>query len=733
MPKNIDKEAGAGSGAATDITAARFGTFGGVFTPNVLTILGVVLFLRAGWVVGNAGLMGAITIIIIAHLISFSTGMSLSAIATSMNVKAGGKYYMISRKLGIEIGGSIGIPLYLSQALSVAFYIIGFTEGLQWVFPGINPILISSFACVILLVIAFTGADFAIKVQFVILGLLGLSLLSFFFGGTTSEHEIIMWNEGGAGFWPVFAIFFPAVTGIGVGVSMSGDLKDSGRSIPRGTLFSIGVTFVIYLLQAVWFSINVPTEELISNLSIMKDVAFIPALIPLGLWMATISSALGCIMAAPRTMQAIAKDSVLPKFFSKGSGKNNEPRIALVVTFIIAESCILIGGLDVIAPVITMFFLNTYGVINLIAALENLVGNPSYRPKINIHWLISLAGAIGCYAVMFLINGTATIFAIIITLFIYVHLGRKEIRSTWGDVRSGLWYSLARFSILKLEGSKWHPLNWRPNVIVFAHNPKTQEYLLNLANWLGGGKGLVTMYRLIFGEGENMIYRRNSSLTSLKKSLQSDYPQVLSNVCLTDNLLSGVRQVVQSHGFGLMQPNLVLLGWSYERKTKVELAEMIRDVIFLQKSVLVLNISDENPFLERKRIDIWWGGLQNNGTLMIVLAHLISLNPEWEDCTVRLNMIIKNEEGKKPASKNMKDMLEQAHIEADTNIIVQKPDETIPYIIRKESKRSNLVILGMGLPAKGREAKFMEHMSKFLEGLPTTLLVKNVEDIELIH
>ena len=551
-----------GHSSASNSGARRFGTFGGVFTPNVLTILGVILFLRAGWVVGNVGLWGAVSIIIIANLISLSTGLSLSSIATSMDVGGGGNYYMISRTLGLEIGGSIGIPLYISQALSLAFYTIGFAEGLRWIFPEYDLVLVASIACILLTAISLVGADMAIKVQYFILAVLGLSLLSFFTGSTPSQHAISSWGDGaGVGFWTAFAIYFPAVTGIEVGVSMSGDLKDPQHSIPRGTLWAIGITTFIYLAQAVWLAHNVSMIDLRENLMAMKSVARWPWAITAGLWAATISSALGCIIAAPRTLQALAKDNILPKFIGKGAPKTNEPRLAIIITLILAEGCILAGGLDVVAPVISMFFLNTYGVINLVAALERLIGNPSYRPKFKTHWGISLLGAIGCYITMFLINPLATAFALVITFGIFYYLSQKEYAVAWGDVRSGFWYSLARLIIFKLERYEKHPLNWRPNIMVFSGNPYTRKELIEFANWLGEGKGIITFYQLLVGLKNNAVVHRNAALESLKTFIKENNLQALGKVCLADNFREGIKDIAQAHGVGYIQSNIVLMGW----------------------------------------------------------------------------------------------------------------------------------------------------------------------------
>ncbi|OUC09004.1 hypothetical protein RY27_05595, partial [Litorilinea aerophila] len=229
----------------------RFGTFAGVFTPNVLTILGLILFLRTGWVVGQAGLIQALIIVLLANSITLLTGLSLSAIATSMQVRTGGNYYLISRSLGLEIGGAIGIPLYLSQAISVAFYIIGFTESLQAIpfFADYDPRLISTVLVLLFGFIAYIGADFALKIQFVVLAALTGALISFFAGGWDSISPPALGPnyQPGVNFWVAFAVFFPAVTGITVGASMSGDLRDPGKSIPQGTLASILVTAIIYV------------------------------------------------------------------------------------------------------------------------------------------------------------------------------------------------------------------------------------------------------------------------------------------------------------------------------------------------------------------------------------------------------------------------------------------------------------------------------------------------------
>ncbi len=711
-----------------------FGTFSGVFTPAVLTILGVILFLRSGWVVGNVGLLNAIVIIIISNLITAFTGLSLSAIATSMDIGVGGNYYLISRTLGLPAGGSIGIPLYLSQAISIAFYIIGFTEGLMWVFPNLHPVWIATVTCISLSLISFIGADWAIKVQYIIMGCLGLALFFFFAGGAKGGVPI-SWKvtDAPVGFWVVFSIFFPAVTGMEVGVSMSGDLKDPSYSIPRGTLMAIGVTFVIYILQMVWLARNASPAILRSNTAIMMEISHYRFPILLGLWAATLSSALGNILAAPRTMQALAMDRIFPVFMGKGSGRTNEPRTALLITFIIAEGIILLGSLNIVAPVVTMFFLNTYGVVNLIAALENIIGNPSYRPRIRIPWIFSLLGAVGCYYVMFLINVRATLVALIFTGAIYFYLKQRIIKTTWGDVRSGLWYSLVRFGLLKLNNYEWHPKNWRPNLMVFTGNPNTRGHLVELARLFEAGKGFISLVQMIVGTFEEFFKFRIIAIHQLNDFIEENKLQAFSLVHATEDFHEGIFEVAQAHGIGKVYPNIILMGWSSDPKRKNDLARLIQELHMLGKSVLLLKLDIARGFGQRQRIDIWWGGKQKNRNLMILLAHLLSLNREWKDCQIRLNMCITDPLAQEQAFQGLTKFLTDVRIKkTKANVIPYNPDqETIWDLIKSHSSDTDLVIMGIGLPEDGKEEEFMDRMDALLVGLPTVLLVKSMEEINL--
>jgi len=735
-------ETNARATSRSEAATGRFGTFAGVFTPNILTILGIILFLRIGWVVGQAGLWNALLIILMANCISFLTGLSLSAIATSMTVKAGGNYYLISRSLGLEVGGAIGIPLYLSQAISVAFYIIGFTEALYssvGALQAYDPILVSVVVALLFGVIAYIGADFALKIQYVILAILIASLVSFFSGGWAPESFIEPTTganyQAGVNFWVAFAVFFPAVTGIEVGVSLSGDLKDPSRSIPWGTISSIVLTAIIYILVAIWFATHLTSDELINNKLAMEGIARWPFLILFGVSASTLSSALGSILAAPRTLQAIALDRVVPKWLASQLGSPTEPRMAVLLTTVIAVIIILAGDLNAVAPIISMFFLNTYGMVNLVSAIEKLVGNPSFRPRLNIPWYLSFLGALGCYGTMFLINVQATIIAIVITYGIFFFLQRRELERTWGDVRTGIWFALARYALLNLNVERLDAKNWRPNLIVFTGQPHNREELVEIAEWLSLGQGVVTFFQLLVGDVEKLTRRglRETARRNIASYIKDKAITAFPEVDVVSNFKDGALTIAQAHGIGGLEPNAVMMGWSHTPQGRAVQVDLMRNLVALQKSVFFLHPDLERGFGQQEIIHIWWGGRGGNADLMLLLAHLIKRHRSWKGAKIRLLRIIDSEKGFKDTESHMKQLLEEVRVDAEPVIIV-RTDRTQPIsdLITQHSEDADLTLLGIQLPDADRVAEYGERLNNLVESVGTVLMVRNASQDDLL-
>ena len=561
-----DRKTKGDSGAAN-----RFGTFGGVFTPSLLTILGVIMFLRFGVVVGRAGLWYALLVLAAAKAITLVTGLSISSIATNMRVKGGGAYYLISRSLGPEFGGVIAVFFYAAQAVAATLYVVGFVEALFSAFPGIgvSPRVAASLVNLAVFACVYVGAGWTIRVQYFILAVLLLSVLSFFAGAALCfSPDVLRANLAPAwtpdhSFFSVFALFFPAVTGIMAGVNMSGDLRDPGRSIPRGTLYAIGAAALVYAGFAFFLAAAVPRSELLGGGFVVMDHSLWSPLVYAGVFCATLSSALGSMMGAPRILQAFARDGIFPRLkpFARGSGSAGEPRRAIALTFLVAQAGIFSGGLDVVAPVITMFFLMTYGSVNLACFFESLSRNPSFRPTFRFnHWSVALAGALGCLAVMFLVNPVWAAAAILLAASLYFLVARAEILVKWGDLDSGLAYQRARNALLRLELERYHPKNWRPSVLALSGGPYNRLHLAEYASWLTAGCGVVSIAQIIRGDLDDLADRRREAESILRKFIRDEDLDAFPVVAVDESVPAAVRGLLQCHGIGGLRPNLLLLG-----------------------------------------------------------------------------------------------------------------------------------------------------------------------------
>ena len=711
---------------------SKFGTFGGVFVPNVLTILGVILFLRSGWVVGNAGLGNAILMLCLANAVTLISTLSLSAIATNTRAQGGGAYFLVSRSLGLEFGGSIGMPLYLAQAISVAFYIVGFTESALYLFPDLNERFLSLGVLGALFAVAWFGAGIAIRAQYLILATLFLALASFFAGFDLQEN----WQanlrsdfQEGQSFWTVFAIFFPAVTGIMSGVSMSGDLRNPTRSIPKGTLWAVGFTFVVYLLQIVWLALMGERSELQDNRLVMQDLSIFPPLIIAGLWAATLSSALASLVAAPRTLQALAKDRVLPRFLSKGSGKGNEPRIALVASASIALACVLLGDLDLIALMISMFFLATYGAVNLVAGLERWTGNPSYRPTFKVHWVISFAGALACFAIMLLLNPIAAIVSAIVVIVVYLILARRVYRTAWGDMRSGFWFAMARMGLLKFAKSRDHQRNWRPALLVMLSNLKESENLLRFARYLEANRGVLFLSHILIGDWRPLVERQRNLKRLTDEMIVDQGFSAFSKVVISKDFEQGVTTLLQATGLGKLQPNTLLIEWGSGWLRDKEFARTVRQALEMEKNLLVYAKAEVEDEALYPVIDVWWSA-RANGSMMLTLAYLMQHNRRWRDARIRILRIIRNEGGKQAALESMEELAEEARIEAELEVLVSQ-DRPLD-IICKESERSAVAFVGVSVRTLEEAAGPLSSYRPLVEAVKGHLfLTKNWHDLEL--
>lgn len=710
------------------------GTFGGVYTPSILTILGVIMYLRFGWVVGNVGLVGSLLIVTLATSITFLTSLSIAAIATDQQVRIGGAYYMISRALGIESGGAIGIPLYIALALSVALYVVGFAESVVGVFPNLDVQWVGLITTLAVTGLALVSAKAAIRAQYVIMVAIGLSLISLVFGSPVEATEITS-NTTTTGikesFWVVFAVFFPAVTGIMAGVNMSGDLESPTKSIPKGTFAAIGTGYVIYIGLVLILFFRADTESLVNDPLIMRKMAFWGDAILLGVWGATLSSAVGSILGGPRVLQALAKDKILPAWLSwlgKGSGPDEEPRYGTIFTMAIALIAVWFGDLNLIAPILSMFFLTTYGVINLAAGIEKLLDSPSYRPTFKVHWSISLLGAFGCFSVMFLINLTATLIALIFVGLIFFWLERRELTSVWGNVKNGLLMAVIREILLKVSDD-YEPKTWRPRPLVLSGSPRKRWHLIDFANSLTHNRGILTVATVFPDEsiGRERIERMEDEIGGFLKKRAIE---ALVRVVSSNDPFSGSVRLVEAYGLGKLVPNTIVLGGSENSEIREPYCNMIRSFYEMQRNVILIHNGEDEvdqPYKKRRRIDLWWGGVKGNGGLMMILVYMLQNSLSWKNAEIHLKIVVEREEAVEEIRTNMRNIVNQIRFDAEIDIILSE-GKAFPDVFKESSKTADLILLGMATPGEDFTV-YYEKMLSLTEEMPTTVFVLAGQEI----
>jgi amino acid transporter len=665
---------------------AGLGTFAGVFTPSVLTILGIILFLRTGFVVGNAGLRGALIVMGIATTVSVLTSISLAAIATNLEVRGGGDYYLISRTLGRRFGGAIGIVLFLAQSVSVAFYAIGFGEAIGSIagWDGRLPIQLVALAAVaVLFNFAWAGADVAARFQYVVMALLVGALLSFYVGAIIDYDPALMadsWTApaGALGFWAVFAIFFPAVTGFTQGVSMSGDLADPGRSLSRGTFLAVGVSTVVYVTVALLLVSGVPLTELVDDDgTAMRSLAAVGALVSAGVVAATLSSAMASMLGAPRIMQSMAADRVFPFIdgLAKGSGASNNPRRALLVSLVIAVVTIGLGSVDLIAPVVSMFFLISYGLLNYATYYEARAGSPAFRPRFRyFHKWVSLAGAWLCGGAMLAINPIAGAASILLLFAVYQALGRRTQPELWADAAHSHHFRRAVEHIRALESTVDHPRNWRPQILVFSADRLRRERLLRFAKWIEGDSGVTAAFRIVVGEGARKRLEADEIEAELRSEISALGLHVHGRAILAADGMEALPVIVQSFGLGYFDANLVLFGWpeTPEPERLDSYVRALRGVARLGVSVLCLStdadrwerLGEMRP--KARSVHVWWAD-NDSGRLAVMAAYLSTRHDMWRRASIR---VIAAGEGDPDGTRDeIVATLHNVRIEAEVDVI----------------------------------------------------------------
>uniref|UniRef100_A0A673XHJ3 Solute carrier family 12 member 2 n=1 Tax=Salmo trutta TaxID=8032 RepID=A0A673XHJ3_SALTR len=662
-------EEAAAKEAAEPKGAVKFGWIKGVLVRCMLNIWGVMLFIRMSWIVGQAGIVLSCVIVLMATVVTTITGLSTSAIATNGFVRGGGAYYLISRSLGPEFGGSIGLIFAFANAVAVAMYVVGFAETVVELLGSVDCIMmdeindiriIGTITVILLLGISVAGMEWEAKAQIFLLVVLITAIFNYFIGSFIPlkskesqgffgyDSAIMMENmgpdfRGTESFFSVFAIFFPAATGILAGANISGDLSDPQLAIPRGTLLAILITGIVYLGVAIstgscivrdatgngndtlsaQFMANCTDAAckfgydfssckgddgqyncrygLQNDFQVMSIVSGFGPIINAGIFSATLSSALASLVSAPKVFQALCKDNIYPglEMFAKGYGKNNEPLRGYILTFCIALAFILIGNyLNVIAPIISNFFLASYALINFSVFHASLANSPGWRPSFKFYnmW-VSLAGAVLCCVVMFVINWWAALMTNVIVMGLYIYVSYKKPDVNWGSSTQALTYHQALTHSLHLSSVEDHIKNFRPQCLVMTGYPNSRPALLHLVHAFTKNVGLMICGHVRTGSRRPNFKELSNDQTRYQRWLLKNETKAFYTPVFADDIRQGTQYLLQAAGLGRLRPNTLVIGyksdWRDGDMMNVETyIHMIHDAFDFQYGSVVLRLKE---------------------------------------------------------------------------------------------------------------------------------------------
>ncbi|XP_063756617.1 solute carrier family 12 member 6-like isoform X2 [Eleginops maclovinus] len=877
----------------------QMGTFMGVYLPCLQNIFGVILFLRLTWVVGSAGVLQGLCIVFICCCCTLLTAISMSAIATNGVVPAGGAYFMISRSLGPEFGGAVGLCFYLGTTFAGAMYILGAIEILlMYIAPKaaifeakhpegegaamLNNMRVYGSICLLLMsLLVFVGVKYVNKLASIFLACVIVSIVSIYIGAlvsafkppqfnvcmlgnrTISGHEIEdkqcgktvllqikeqgdtveynftvsndtstlgptfdpslapplmektthLWRhfcqgteinascdeyflannfsqiEGIPGLasgiisknlWSsylskgdvvekgslssshvsppastqqpyVFAdittsftllvgIFFPSVTGIMAGSNRSGDLKDAQRSIPIGTILAILTTSLVYLSSVVLFGACIDGvvlrdkfgDSVNGNLVVGTLAWPTPWVIVIGSFFSTCGAGLQSLTGAPRLLQAIAKDNIIPFLRVFGHGKaNGEPTWALLLTALIAELGILIASLDLVAPILTMFFLMCYLFVNLACGLQTLLRTPNWRPRFSYyHWTLSFLGMTICLALMFISSWYYAIVAMVIAGMIYKYIEYHGAEKEWGDGIRGLSLSAARYALLRLEEGPPHTKNWRPQVLVLlkldedAHVKSPR--LLTFASQLKAGKGLTIVGTVVSGNFLQSYGEALAAEQTLKHLMDKERVKGFCQCIVAQKPRDGISHMIQSSGLGGMKPNTVVMGWPHAWRQSEDpqawktFINTVRVTTAAHLALLVpknisLFPSNSEPCSEGY-IDVWW--IVHDGGMLMLLPFLLRQHKVWRKCGMRIFTVAQMEDNSIQMKKDLATFLYHLRIEAEVEVVEMHDSDISAYTYERtlmmEQRSQMLRQMRLSKSDREREAQLVKDRNSML-------------------
>uniref|UniRef100_A0A8C7W280 Solute carrier family 12 member 7a n=1 Tax=Oncorhynchus mykiss TaxID=8022 RepID=A0A8C7W280_ONCMY len=753
------------------VKSPQMGTFIGVYLPCMQNILGVILFLRLTWIVGTAGILESFAIVVMCCTCTMLTAISMSAIATNGVVPAGGSYYMISRSLGPEFGGAVGLCFYLGTTFAGSMYILGTIEILlvriKHCLAMLNNMRVYGTCCLALMaLVVFVGVKYVNKLALVFLACVVLSIMAIYAGviktvieppdfpicllGNRSlqnhnfekcvKTEVIKNVTYTTKLWELFCdsrhlnatcdeyFTLNNVTEIqGIPGLLSGVIKGQWSN---KTNFSNNCCVVIKLSDSVSEDTYCRVMDSTSTCvcipfncvcfryrfgdSVKKNLVIgtlawpSPWVIVIGSFFSCCGAGLQSLTGAPRLLQAIARDGIVPFLQVFGHGKaNGEPTWALLMTAGICEIGILIASLDAVAPILSIngmfypvscvqFFLMCYLFVNLACAVQTLLRTPNWRPRFKFyHWTLSFLGMSLCVSLMFISSWYYALVAMSIAGCIYKYIEYRGAEKEWGDGIRGLSLNAARYALIRLEEVQPHTKNWRPQLLVLLKLDSDlgvkHPRLLSFTTQLKAGKGLTIVSSVLEGTYMTLGAEAKSAEQNVKSAMHAERTKGFCHVVVSSNLRDGFSHLIQSAGLGGMKHNAVLMAWpgawkqaedSYPWKNFIE---TVRETTSAHQALLVAKNIDKFPSSEDRlgegTIDVWW--IVHDGGLLMLLPFLLRQHKVWRKCKMRIFTVAQMDDNSIQMKKDLQMFLYHLRLNAVVEVVEMHDSDIAAFTYEK--------------------------------------------------
>ncbi|KAM9774712.1 solute carrier family 12 member 7 isoform 2-T2 [Syngnathus typhle] len=555
-------------------------------------------------------------------------------------------------------------------------------------------------------------------------------------GGSDPTQDIYLpyvVNDIASFFTLLVGIYFPSVTGIMAGSNRSGDLRDAQKSIPVGTILAIFTTSIIYFTCVVLFGACIEGvllrdkfgDSVKGNLVIGTLSWPSPWVIVIGSFFSCCGAGLQSLTGAPRLLQAIARDGIVPFLQVFGHGKaNGEPTWALLLTGAICEIGILIASLDAVAPILSMFFLMCYLFVNLACALQTLLRTPNWRPRFKYyHWALSFLGMSLCLALMFISSWYYAIVAMVIAGCIYKYIEYRGAEKEWGDGIRGLSLNAARFALIRLEEAPPHTKNWRPQCLVLLNLDSDQAVkhprLLSFTSQLKAGKGLTIVGNVLEGTFLTKDAEAKKAEQNIKSSMTAEKTKGFCHVVVSSNLRDGVSHLIQSAGLGGMKHNTVLMAWpgtwkqSNDTQSWKNFIETIRETTSAHQALLVAKNVDSFPTNQERlgegTIDVWW--VVHDGGLLMLLPFLLRQHKVWRKCKMRIFTVAQMDDNSIQMKKDLQTFLYHLRLNAEVEVVEMHDNDISAFTYEKtlvmEQRSQMLKQMQLSKTEREREAQLI--------------------------